>query len=148
MNYLNIELKGINERGEEKIFKLSDFKGENIILYFYPKDDTPVCTKEANIFKESMDKIKKFAKVIGVSSDNIENHKEFKDKYKLNFTLLSDNKNKLKKTIEENCKPTSILHRATFILDQNGNIIKFWEKVDIDEHLEEIINFFEKNINS
>ena len=147
MNYLDIELKGINEEGKENDFKLSDFKGENIILYFYPKDDTPVCTKKANLFNEYLNKIKQFARIIGVSSDDIEEHKEFKKKYNLNFILLSDKENMLKKAIEEHHRPTSILHRATFILDKNGNIIKFWEKVDVDDHIEEIINFFEKELN-
>ena len=78
MHYLDIELDGIDENGKEKKYKLSDFKGENIIVYFYPQDDTPVCTQEANNFKDAMNELKKIAKVIGVSANNIEDHLEFK----------------------------------------------------------------------
>ncbi len=143
MHYLNIELDGIDVEGNEKKYKLSDFKGENVIVYFYPQDDTPVCTQEANKFKEAIDKLKKYAKIIGVSSDDIESHKEFKEKYKLNFALLSDKMNKLKEAFKEHQKPASQINRSTIILDKEGNIIKFWEKVDVDNHIEEIIKFFE-----
>ena len=145
MHYLDIELDGIDSEGNEKKYKLSDFKGENIIVYFYPQDDTPVCTKEANKFKEAMAKLKDYAKVIGVSNDDIENHKEFREKYKLNFALLSDKMNKLKEAFTEHQKPISQINRSTLILDKDGNVIKFWEKVDVDDHIEEIIEFFEKN---
>lgn len=143
MHYLNIELDGIDENGKEKQYKLSDFKGENLIVYFYPQDDTPVCTIEANKFNEAMSKLSKFAKIIGVSENNINEHIEFKDKYKLNFILLSDKSNKLKQAFIEHQKPVSPLHRSTFILDKDGNIIKFWEKVDVEGHVEEILEFFE-----
>lgn len=145
MHYLDIELDGIDAEGNEKKYKLSDFRGENVILYFYPQDDTPVCTKEANMFKEALHKLKNHAIVIGVSSDDIESHKEFKEKHKLNFLLLSDKFNELKEAIAHHQKPVSAINRTTLILDKEGNIIKFWEKVDVDEHIDEILEFFEKS---
>ncbi len=72
MHYLDIELDGIDSTGNEKKYKLSDFAGENIILYFYPEDDTPVCTQEAHEFRDAMEILKNYAKVIGVSKNNIE----------------------------------------------------------------------------
>ena len=144
MHYLNIELNGIDENCNEKKYKLADFKGENIILYFYPKDDTPVCTQEANKFKEALFKLNKYARVIGVSADNIEEHKEFHKKHNLNFILLSDVDNELKKAFKEHKKYNSDVERTTFILDKNGEILNVWEKVDVDGHIEEIIDFLEK----
>ena len=69
--------------------------------------------------------------------------KRYKEKHKLNFILLSDKFNKLKKAFAEQIKPASELHRTTIILDKDGNIIKYWEKVDIDGHIKEILDFFE-----
>lgn len=146
MNYLEIELNGVDKLGEIKQYKLSNFKGRNSIVYFYPQDDTPVCTQEANDFNESINEIEKYAKVIGVSSNNIEDHIEFHNKYNLNFILLSDSENKLKEAFEKHNAHTKNLHRATFILNKDGNIIKYWTKVDIDGHVNEVLNYL-KDIN-
>ena len=142
MNYLDVELSGINEIGEIKNYKLSDFNGEILIVYFYPQDDTPVCTQEANDFNNAIKDIEKYATIIAVSSNDIEDHIEFKNKHNLKFILLSDTENKLKNAIEEYDRYTQNLHRATFILDKNGNIIKYWVKVDIDGHIEEVLDYF------
>ena len=83
MNFLDIELESIDENGDEKRIKLRDFKGETIILYFYPQDDTPICTQEANNFNNVIEKLDNKIKIIGVSANDIEEHKEFKEKYKL-----------------------------------------------------------------
>ena len=80
-----------------------------------------------------------------MSTNDIDDHIEFHNKYNLNFILLSDTENKLKKAFEEHDKYTKNLHRATFILDKNGNIIKYWAKVDIEGHIEEVLYFF-KNL--
>ncbi len=143
MHYLDIELDGIDENGEEKKYKLADFKGKNVILYFYPQDDSPTCSEEANKFKEAMEKLKKYAHIIGVSSNDIESHKEFKTKHGLNFTLLSDKFNELKQAFDEHKKHVSDIERTTFILDKDGNVVKTWEKVDVDGHVEEILEYFE-----
>lgn len=142
MHYLNIELDGIDKNGEEKKFKLSELKGKNLIVYFYPQDDTPVCTKEAQEFRDAIDKIQEFAQIIGVSNNNINDHLDFQKKYELKFILLSDPNNKLKKAFEEYDIHLQNLHRATFIINKEGKIIKYWNKVDVEEHIDDILNFF------
>lgn len=144
MHYLNIELEGIDRNGEIKNYKLSDFKNKNIIIYFYPQDDTPVCTKEAQEFRDAIAKLENYATVIGVSSDNIEEHIEFQKNHKLNFIILSDKYNELKNAFKEHLTTSSDIHRSTFILNKDGNIIKVWEKVDVDDHIKEILTFFEQ----
>ena len=142
MHYLDIELDGIDKNGEKKKFRLSELKGNNLIVYFYPQDDTPVCTKEAQEFQEAINKIQKFAQIIGVSNNNINDHLDFQKKYELNFILLSDSNNELKKAFEGYDIHLQNLHRATFILDKEGQIIKYWKKVDVDEHIADILKFF------
>src|SRR4051812_13673809 len=84
----------LNDKGEK--VKLSDFKGKKIVLYFYPKDDTPGCTKEACAFRDGIAEIKKRgAAVIGVSADSVEAHQKFKNKFDLNFPLLADTDKKM-----------------------------------------------------
>ncbi len=145
MHYLDIELDGIDSTGNEKKYKLSDFAGENIILYFYPEDDTPVCTQEAHEFRDAMEILKNYAKVIGVSKNNIEEHKEFQKKHELNYILLSDTENKLKQAFKDHDKFITNMHRSTFIIDKEGNIVKFWDKVDVDGHINEIFEYFKNN---
>ncbi len=145
MHYSDIELNGIDENSNEKSYKLSDFKGENIIVYFYPEDDTPVCTQQAHLFRDAVDKLKKYARVIGISANDIKDHLEFKAKHNLNFILLSDKLNKLKEAFKEHAPNISKIQRSTFVLDKDGNIVKVWEKVDIDGHIDEITEFFENN---
>ena len=142
MHYLDIELDGINENGEKNTYKLSDFKGKNIILYFYPQDDTPVCTKEAQDFRDSLEKINQYAEVIGVSKNTIEDHIEFQKNHKLNFKIFSDKLDELKNAFKKHLTSSTDIHRSTFILDKDGEIIKVWEKVDVDDHIKEIIEFF------
>ena len=145
-----IKLSGINEKGEEKEFSVSDFKGKKIILYFYPKDNTSGCTKEANDFKDNMNELTKHALVIGVSPDSIKSHKSFREKYGLNFVLLSDPDHKLAEKYEV-WKEKSMygrkymgIERSTFVLDENGKTLKEWRKVKVNGHIEEIISFLEK----
>ncbi len=145
MHYLNIELNGIDENGEEKKYKLSDFQGRNIIIYFYPQDDTPVCTQQAHDFRDSFEELSKKAVIIGVSKDDIKSHKEFRNRHNLNFIMLSDRENKLKSAFQEHSKYITNLHRGTFILNKTGEIIKYWDKVDADEHIEEIKDFIKNN---
>ncbi len=145
MHYLDIELEGIDEHGTEKKYKLSDFKGENLILYFYPEDDTPTCTLEAHKFRDALDMLKKYAKIIGVSKNDISEHKDFQKKHNLNFILLSDVNNELKNAFNDHKKYKSDIERTTFIINKDGNIVNIWEKVDVDEHIEEITDYFKKH---
>lgn len=144
MNFLDIELESIDENGDEKRIKLRDFKGETIILYFYPQDDTPICTQEANNFNNVIEKLDNKIKIIGVSANDIEEHKEFKEKYKLKFMLIADKYNELKDSILENIKPIQNIKRSTFIINEDGKIVKYWEKVDIENHIEDIFKYLEK----
>ncbi len=144
MNFLDIELESIDENGDEKRIKLRDFKGETIILYFYPQDDTPICTQEANNFNNVIEKLDNKIKIIGVSANDVEEHKEFKEKYKLKFMLIADKYNELKDSILENIKPIQNIKRSTFIINKEGEITKYWEKVDIENHIEDIFKYLEK----
>ncbi len=141
MKYLHIKIEGIDKEGKQKNYKLSDFEGEKVILYFYPEDDTPVCTKEAEEFRDIIDEINNFAILIGVSNSSIEEHIAFQNKHKLNFIILSDKDNELKEEFKKHLKESSDIHRSTFILNEDGEIIKAWEKVDVDEHSKEILEF-------
>jgi len=125
---------------------LKDFSGKKVVLYFYPKDDTPGCTKEACSFTDNFSKIKKQgAVVLGVSADSVDSHKKFKKKYNLGITLLSDPKkeviNKYGVWQEKNMygiKSMGIV-RTTFLIDENGKIAKIFPKVKVDGHTEEVL---------
>jgi len=134
----------MNDKGEK--VKLSDYKGKKIVLYFYPKDDTPGCTKEACAFRDGISKIKAHgAVVLGVSPDSVESHKKFKDKFELNFPLLADTE---KKVVEAygTWKEKSMygrkymgVERTTFIIDEQGKISHIFPKVKVGEHYDEVL---------
>ncbi len=125
---------------------LKDYKGRKVILYFYPKDMTSGCTAEACDFR---DNIKKFEKkntvVIGVSADDTASHVKFKDKYKLPFTLLSDESKKMLKDYgvwqEKSLygKKYMGIVRTTFVIDEKGKIEKVFDKVKVDGHIAELL---------
>jgi len=125
---------------------LNDFKGWKVILYFYPKDMTSGCTKEACDFRDIFPNFKRIKTVvIGISADSVESHKKFESKYNLPFTLLSDEK---KEVISKYCvwKEKNMygrkymgIERTTFIIDENGLIIKIFPKVKVAEHVEEVL---------
>jgi peroxiredoxin Q/BCP len=129
-----------------KTISLSDLKGQPVVLYFYPKDDTSGCTKEACNFRDEFPKFGKMkAEIIGISADSVESHKKFAEKYKLPFNLLSDEK---KDAIEKygvwqeksmyGRKYMGIV-RTTFIIDSSGKISKIFPKVKVDQHNEEVM---------
>lgn len=146
----DLKLQGIDKNGETKEFTLADFGGKRIVLYFYPKDDTPICTKEAKSFRDNLEKLSKYGVVIGVSSDDIDSHKSFKEKYHLNFPLLSDIGHKLAEKFKvlkdkiQDGKKIYEVERSTFIIDENGNIEKEWRNIDINGHIEEILEYLKK----
>ena len=129
------------------IHSLTDFRGKKVILYFYPKDDTPGCTKEACAFRDSRSLLtKKGAVVIGVSVDSLDSHKKFAEKYNLPFMLLSDEGKKVVKAYGA-WKRKSLYgreymgtERTTMIIDERGKIIRIFPKVKVDGHVEEILN--------
>lgn len=125
--------------------KLSDYKGtSNVVLYFYPKDKTSGCTKEACNFRDNISKITdQNAVVLGVSVDDIDSHKSFKDEQKLNFILLADTSKVVSKTYS-GLSSSGMAKRVTFVIDKNGIIKKIFPSVDVNEHYKEIIDALAK----
>lgn len=142
-----MKLLGIDSDGNEKEFDLKDYSGERVILYFYPKDNTSGCTQEACDFRDNMNRLTKYARVIGVSPDSIKSHKSFREKQGLNFILLSDTEHLLAEEYGV-WKEKSMygrkymgIERSTFILDKDGNIEKEWRKVKVKGHVDEVISY-------
>src|SRR5216117_169181 len=139
----------LNDQGQK--VKLSDFRGKKVVLYFYPKDDTPGCTKEACAFRDGIDEIKsRGAVVLGISVDSVESHKKFKKKFDLNFPLLADTE---KDVVEAygTWKEKSMygkkflgIERTTFIIDAQGKISHIFPKVKVEEHYDEVVDALEE----
>ena len=143
----DIKLQGIDVDGIEKEYSLNDFKGQKVILYFYPKDNTSGCTQEACDFRDNINRLTSFATVIGVSPDSIKSHLKFKEKQSLNFILLSDPEHKLAEAfnvwVEKSMYGRKYMgiERSTFVLDENLNIIKEWRKVKVKGRVDEVIDY-------
>lgn len=145
----NFTLK--NEAGED--VRLSDFTGKKVVLYFYPKDMTPGCTTEACEFRDAHENFSGLDTVIlGISTDSLERHKKFIDKYDLPFLLLVDEEHeiaekygvwKLKKNFG---KEYMGIERSTFIIDKEGNLVKEWRKVRVKGHVEEALTYVKENL--
>ncbi len=124
--------------GGERI-KLSDYEGKNIVaLYFYPKDNTPGCTKEACSMRDGMEDLKEMGvQVLGVSTDGVKAHENFRNKYDLNFPLLSD---KSKEIIQAYGVKSAFgsAKRVTFLIDKSGVIQHVWTKVKTSSHSDEV----------
>lgn len=125
---------------------LSDFKGQTLVLYFYPRDDTPGCTKEACGFRDRFAEIRKRgALVLGVSTDGAKSHEKFAEKYELPFPLLSDENNKIAEAYgvwgEKKFMGRTYLgtHRVTFLIEGDGRIKKIWRQVKPEAHADEIL---------
>ncbi|OGN07974.1 MAG: hypothetical protein A3C61_00850 [Candidatus Yanofskybacteria bacterium RIFCSPHIGHO2_02_FULL_39_10] len=135
-----------------KLHKLSDYRGKTVLLYFYPKDDTPGCTKEACSIRDSQANFKNLTTVVlGVSVDSIKSHKKFAEKYKLPFTLLSDEKKAVvnlygvwgkKKFMGREYMGTL---RSSFLISPDGKIAKIYEKVKPEIHAEEVLEDIKRN---
>lgn len=126
--------------------KLSSLKGQPVVLYFYPRDDTPGCTKEACAFRDQSKTLAKLgAKVLGVSTDDVASHDKFRDKFKLNFPLLADIDHKVAEKYgawrEKNMygKKSMGIQRSTFLIDKDGKVAKVWKKVSVDGHDEQVL---------
>ncbi len=125
--------------------KLSSFKGQKVVLYFYPKDDTPGCTAESCNFRDHKKDFEKLgAQIIGLSKDSVKKHDKFKEKYDLNFPLASDEGS-------DTCERYGVwveksmygrkymgIDRATFLIDEKGNITAIWRKVKVPGHVDEV----------
>ena len=136
----------------EKV-KLSDYRGKNIVLYFYPKDMTPGCTTQACDFRDNHDNFADVnAVVLGISPDPLSRHEKFIEKYGLPFLLLADEEHKaadaydvwkLKKNFG---KEYMGIERSTFIIDQEGKLVKEWRKVKVKGHVEEALEYIKENL--
>ena len=130
-----------------KNVSLKDFKGKHVVLYFYPKDDTPGCTIEAIDFSKFKEQFKKAnAVILGVSKDNCKSHQKFIDKQKLTITLLSDPETAVQKLYGVWGKKKFMGReymgtlRTTLLIDPKGKIVKVWENVRVKDHAEDVLN--------
>ena len=130
---------------------LKALRGKKIVLYFYPKDDTPGCTTEACAFRDALPDFSKVkATIIGVSKDDVKSHDRFKKKYDLPFPLLSDEDGKLVKAfgvwVEKSMYGRKYMgiDRSTFLIDEKGIVRGVWRKVKVNGHAEEVLEAAEK----
>jgi len=125
---------------------LSDWKNSNLVLYFYPKDDTPGCTREAEDFRDHLAKFKKLnTEVVGVSRDNLNKHEKFCQKYQLPFALISDDNETLCQLFDVIREKTNYgrkylgIDRSTFLFDATGVLRHEWRSVKVDGHVEAVL---------
>lgn len=135
----------LSDSGEQ--VRLSQFRGSPVVLYFYPKDDTPGCTREACAFRDLKQDMEELgAVVLGVSPDTVESHRKFREKFKLNFSLLAD----VDHTVAEAYgawrekvrfgKKSMGIQRSTFLIDADGVVRKVWKNVQVDGHDAEVLD--------
>jgi len=136
----NFSLIGIGANGEKRKISLSEFKGKDIVLYFYPKDGTKDCTIEACNFRDSLNIINR-AIIIGISGDSIDDHSKFHKEQLLNFYLLSDTDFNIAKLFDAWDEKTQSCKRQTFLLNGDFKIIKEWRDIDVINHATEIAKF-------
>ena len=130
----------------KKDYNLKDSLGNYVIIYFYPKDDTPGCTIETNDFNKLLPKFKKLnCEILGISKDNLKSHDKFRLKYKIKFDLLADQEIKVLKKYKVWAKKKFMgrefmgIIRTTFLIDKKGKIIKIWNNVKVKDHAKEVL---------
>jgi peroxiredoxin Q/BCP len=142
-------LLGIDAEGQEHEFCLEDFLGQtrDLILYFYPKDETPGCTTEACDFRDNFSRLTGKAQVVGVSADPIASHQKFRENHQLNFPLLSDPEREVMKKYDAygekkvmGMTTTGVL-RSTYLIDPQGKIKKKWMNVHAKGHVDEVLQY-------
>lgn len=127
--------------------ELKELRGNPVVLYFYPRDDTPGCTKEACAFRDQKPKMVELgAKVLGVSTDELDSHRQFRDKYALNFPLLADTDHAVadkygawREKVRFGKKSMGI-QRSTFIIDAAGKVAKVWKRVEVEGHDQQVLD--------
>ena len=142
MKAVNFILPSTNKKN----FTLKDTLGKYVVLYFYPKDDTPGCTIETNEFNKLLPKFKKLqCEVYGISKDSLKSHDKFRDKYKIKFDLLADEELKVLKKYKVWKKKKFMgrefmgVVRTTYLLDKKGQILKVWNNVKAKDHAIEVL---------
>ena len=135
----------------KEIYSLKDSLGKYVVIYFYPKDDTPGCTIETNDFNKLLSKFEKLeCEIYGISKDNIKSHDKFRDKYKIKFNLLADEEIKVLKKYKVWGKKKFMgrefmgINRTTLLIDKKGKIIKIWENVKVKDHAKEVLETLKK----
>ena len=135
----------------KKNFSLKDSIGKYVVLYFYPKDDTPGCTIETNDFNKLFSKFKKLdCEIYGISKDNLKSHEKFKKKYKIKFDLLADEEIKVLKKYKVWGKKKFMGRefmgtiRTTFLIDKKGEILRVWNNVKVKDHANEVLETLQK----
>jgi len=130
----------------KNIYSLKDSVGKYIVIYFYPKDDTPGCTLETNDFNKLLPNFKKLnCEILGISKDNLKSHDKFREKYKIKFNLLADEDLEVLKKYKVWGRKKFMgrefmgIIRTTFLLDKKGKIIKIWENVKVKDHAKEVL---------
>ncbi len=133
---------------------LANFKGKNVIVYFYPKDMTPGCTTEACDFRDQVQQFTEVnAVIVGVSPDPVDRHQKFVEKYGLPFLLLADTEHQLAEAfgvwkLKKNFgKEYMGIERSTFIIDKEGKLVKEWRKVQVKGHVDEALTYIKENLN-
>ncbi len=149
-DFLDFELIDQNENR----VKLSDYKGKNIVVYFYPKDNTKGCTSEACDFRDRIDFFKKEDCIIlGISPDSLKSHQKFSSKYELNFPILVDEEHKFAQdlgvwSLKKNYgREYYGIVRTTFIIDKEGKIKKIYKNVRVKDHAEKVLTYIKENMN-
>ncbi len=142
MKALRFNLKSTNGRN----YSLTDSLGKYVVIYFYPKDDTPGCTIETKDFNKLLSKFKKLnCEIYGISKDNLKSHEKFKKKYKIKFDLLADEEKKVLRKYKAWGKKKFMGReflgtiRSTFLIDKKGKIIKIWKDVKVKDHANEVL---------
>lgn len=132
---------------------LEDFLGSYVVLFFYPKDDTPGCTEEACAFQKNLNAFKKMnINIVGISQDNLASHKKFSEKYNLHFPLGSDTDQSILKAygvwVEKHLYGRTYMgtERTTFLINPQGKIEKIWRRVKVKDHVDEILSYLEENL--
>jgi peroxiredoxin Q/BCP len=127
------------------VVTLSKYRGKNVVLYFYVKDMTPGCTTQSIGMKDSIDAIRALnAEVLGISSDNLEVHKKFLERYKLNFPLVADTDNKISKAYGVYNEEKGRARRVTFIIDKDGIVRHIIDRVNVDTHAQDVISILKQ----
>lgn len=130
-----------------KMHKLDDYRGKWLVLYFYPKDDTPICTKEACAFRDDYAKIQAAgADIVGISLDDTSSHAKFAKKNHLPFSLLADSSGKVAKAygVLENLILFKLARRYTFLIDPEGHVSKVYDKIQLYVHVNDVLNDLKK----